>query len=118
MRFFLKEPQSYTHLFQSFRPLVFPGVLASFAALFAQAIDNIYTRFKAASSKGLHVALAEGVSALNCLSSYCFTRFPRSLISSVLQPLGTINSIEQGGWPFINPRMLDLQGARDLSLAQ
>jgi hypothetical protein len=118
MRFFLEEPQSYTHLFRSFRPLVFPGVLASFAALFAQAIDNIYTRFEAAGSKGLHVALAEGVSALDRLGSYCFTGFPRSLIGSVLQPLGTIDSIEQGGWPFIDPRMLDLQGAGDLSLAQ
>jgi hypothetical protein len=117
MRFFLKEPQCYTHLFRSFRPLVFPGVLASFAALFAQAINNIYTRFETTSSTGLHVALAEGVSALNRLSSYCFTRFPRSLIGSVLQPLGTISSIEQGRWPFINPRMLDLQGAGDLSLA-
>ena len=117
MRFFLEEPQCYTHLFRSFRPLVFPGVLASFAALFAQAIDNIYTRFEAAGSTGLHVALAEGVSALDRLGSYCFTGFPRSLMGSVLQPLGTIGSIEQGGWPFIDPRMLDLQGAGDLSLA-
>jgi hypothetical protein len=97
MRFFLEEPQCYTHLFQSFRPLVFPGVLASFAALFAQAINTIYTRFEAAGSTGLPVALAEEVSALNRLSSYCFTRFPRSLIGSVLQPLGTISSIKQGG---------------------
>lgn len=118
MRFFLEEPQCYTHLFRSFRPLVFPGVLASFAALFAQAIDNIYTRFETAGSTGLHVALAEGVSALDRLGSYCFTGFPRSLMGSVLQPLGTIGSIEQGGWPFIDPRMLDLQGAGDLSLAQ
>ena len=117
MRFFLEEPQCYTYLFRSFRPLVFPGVLASFAALFAQAIDNIYTRFEAAGSTGLHVALAEGVSALDRLGSYCFTGFPRSLMGSVLQQLGTIGSIEQGGWPFIDPRMLDLQGAGDLSLA-
>jgi hypothetical protein len=118
MRFFLEEPQCYTHLFRSFRPLVFPGVLASFAALFAQAIDTIYTRFEAAGSTGLPVALAEGVSALDRLGSYCFTGFPRSLMGSVLQPLGTIGSIEQGGWPFIDPRMLDLQGAGELSLAQ
>jgi hypothetical protein len=97
---------------------VFLGVLASFAALFAQAINTIYTRFKAASSTELPVALAEGVSALNRLGSYCFTRFSRFLMGSVLQPLGTISSIKQGGWPFINPRMLDLQGAGELSLAQ
>jgi hypothetical protein len=29
-------------------------------------------------------------------------------MGSVLQPLGTIEGIEQGGWPFIDPRMLDL----------
>jgi hypothetical protein len=84
MRFFLKELQCYTYLFWSFRPLVFLGVLASFAALFAQAINNIYTRFKTAGSTGLYIALAEEVSALNRLSSYCFTRFPRSLIGLVL----------------------------------
>jgi hypothetical protein len=67
MRLFMEEPQCYTHLFRSFCPLVFPGVLASFAALFAQAIDNIHARFEAAGSKGLCVALAEGVSALDRL---------------------------------------------------
>ena len=115
---FLKEPQCYTHIFRSFCPSVFPGVLASFATVFAQAIDSIRGRFEASGSKGLCVALAEGVSALDRLGSYCFTGFPRSLMGSVLQPLGTIEGIEQGGWPFIDPRMLDLQGAGNLSLAQ
>ena len=96
---------------------MFLGVLASFATLFAQAINYIYIHFKATSSIGLGVALAEGVSALDRLSSYCFTRFPRSLLRSVLQLLGTIDSIEQGGWPFLDPCMLNLQGARNLSLA-
>jgi hypothetical protein len=118
IRFFMEEPQTYTHLFRSFRPTVFPGVLASFATLFAQAIDSIYTRFEAMGSKGLCVALAEGVSALDRLGSYCFTGFPKSLMGSVLAPLGTIDGIEQGGWPFIDPRILDLQGAGSLSLAK
>jgi hypothetical protein len=39
-------------------------------------------------------------------------------MGSVLQPLGTIKGIEQGRWPFIDPRMLDLQGASNLSIAQ
>lgn len=97
---------------------MFPGILASFAAVFAQAINSIHTRFEAAGSKGLCVALAEGVSALDRLGSYCFTGFPRSLMGLVLQPLGTIEGIEQGGWLFIDPRMLDLQGAGNLGLAQ
>jgi hypothetical protein len=118
IRFFLEEPQHYTHLFRSFSPTVFPGVLGSFATLFAQAIDSIHMRFDAAGSRGLCVALAEGVSALDRLGSYCFTGFPRSLMGSVLTPLGTIDSIEQGGWPFIDPLILDLRGAGSLSLAK
>src|SRR5689334_6107969 len=118
MRLFLEEPQCYIHVFRSFCPSVFLGVLASFAAVFAQAIDSIRACFKASGSKGLCVALAEGVSALDRLGSYCFTGFLRSLMGSVLQPLGTIEGIEQGGWPFINPRILDLQGAGNLSLAR
>ena len=59
-----------------------------------------------------------GVSALDRLGSYCFTGFPRSLMGSVLKPLGTIDSMEQGAWPYINPRMLDLQGGGGMSLAQ
>lgn len=118
MRFFLEEPQHYTHLLRSFPPSIFPGVLSSFASLFARAIDNMHARFEAAGSRGLCAALAEGVSAVDRLGSYCFTGFPRSLMGSVLTPLGAIDGIEQGGWPFIDPGMLDLQGAGTLSLAR
>lgn len=97
IRFLVKESQHYIHLFQSFSPKVFPGVLGAYATLFAQAIDSIHKQFDATGSKGLCVALAEGVSALDRLGSYCFTGFPRSLMGSVLTPLGTIESIEQGG---------------------
>jgi hypothetical protein len=118
IRFFLEEPQLYTQLFRSFCPLVFPGILGSFATLFAQATESIYERFEATGARGLCVALAEGVSALDRLGSYCFTGFPRSLMGSVLTPLGTIDSIEQGGWPFIDPFMLNLEGAGSLCLAK
>lgn len=60
-------------------------------------------------AKGVDVALAEGVAAMDRLGSYCFTGFPRSLMGSVLKPLNTIESIEQGAWPYIDPRLLDLQ---------
>ena len=109
IRFYLKESHRYTHLLRSFRPSVFPGILGSFARIFGLAIDEIYTRFRAGGSKGLGVALAEGVSALDRLGSYCFTGFPKSLMGSVLGPLGTIDGIQRGAWPYINPQMLDLQ---------
>ena len=56
-------------------------------------IDEIYTKFKAGSLKGLGVALAKNISIFNYLGSYYFTRFPKSLIGLVLSPLGTIDSI-------------------------
>jgi len=119
VRFYLMESHRYTHLLRWFPPSVFPGILGSFARIFGLAIDEIYARFKAGGSKGLSIALAEGVSALDRLGSYCFTGFPKSLMGSVLSPLGTIDGIEQGAWPYINPRMLDLQdGGGSLCLSQ
>jgi hypothetical protein len=118
MRFYLMESRRYTHLLRSFQPSVFPGVLESFATIFRLAIDDIRAGFEATGCEGLGVALAEGVSALDRLGSYCFTGFPRSLMGSVLKPLGTLDGIEQGAWPYINPRILDLQGGGSFSLAQ
>jgi hypothetical protein len=46
IRFFHCETQSYHHLFRSFCPLVFPGVLSSFATLFGQATESLYERFR------------------------------------------------------------------------
>ena len=117
MRFYLREAQRYTHLLRSFRPSIFPGVLGSFAKVFGLAIDDIRRRFEASGCTGLGVALAEGVSALDRLGSYCFTGFPKSLMGSVLNPLGTIDGIERGAWPYIDARMLDLQGSRGLRIA-
>ncbi|KAF2174792.1 hypothetical protein K469DRAFT_770346 [Zopfia rhizophila CBS 207.26] len=118
IRFYLKESRRYTHFLRSFRPSIFPGVLGSFARIFELAINDIHARFEATGCKELSVALAEGVSALDRLGSYCFTGFLRSLMGSVLGPLGTIDGIERGAWPYINPRMLDLQGGGGFSLAQ
>jgi hypothetical protein len=69
--------------------LVFPGILR----IFGLAINKIYTRFKAGGLKGLSITLVESISALNYLKSYCFIRFPKSLIGSVLGPLGIIDGI-------------------------
>jgi hypothetical protein len=119
IRFFLQESQRYTHIFRSFRPSVFPGVLGSFATVFGHAIDEMHARLGATGSKGLCVASAEGVAALDRLGSYCFTGHPRSLMGSVLEPLGAIDSIKTGAWPHINPRLLDMRdGVGKLSVSQ
>lgn len=109
MRFFLCEPAQYSHVLHSFRPSVFPGILACYAKLVDVALNALRERMDARKAKGVDVAMAEGVAALDRLGSYCFTGFPRSLIGSVMKPLDTIDSIEQGAWPYINPRLLDLQ---------
>lgn len=109
MRFFLCEPTEYGHILHSFRPSVFPGILAAYAQLFYVALGELRQRMDARKAKGVDVALAEGVAALDRLGSYCFTGHPRSLMGSVMKPLDTIISIEQGAWPYINPHLLDLQ---------
>lgn len=119
MRFFLCEPAEYSHILHSFRPSVFPGILAAYAQLFHEALDELRQRMDARKAKGVDVALAEGVAALDRLGSYCFTGHPRSLMGSVMKPLDTIISIEQGAWPYLNPRLLDLQtvgGSLNLAL--
>ena len=109
MRFFLCEPERYTHILHSFRPPVFPGILAAYARLFDAALLELRRRMDARKAHGVDVALAEGVAAIDRLGSYCFTGFPKSLMASVMKPLHTIDSIEQGAWPYLDPHLLDLQ---------
>ncbi len=118
IRFFSKERSVFKHLFHSFSPSIYPGILASFAKLFSRAIDHMHTQFRAGGSKGLNVALAEGLAAVDRLGSYCFTGFPKSLIGSVMGPLQTLESVQQGGWPFINPAVLNFCGKGELQLAK
>jgi hypothetical protein len=118
MRFYLQEPQHYIHILRAFQPQIFPRVLGSFARVFELATDEIYLRFQAQGSTGLGVALAEGVAALDRLGHYCFTGSPQVLMSSVLKPLRTMDSLQRGGWPFVDPGMLDLrQGDGTLDIA-
>lgn len=109
IRFYLLEESSFSHVFHCFQPSVYPGVLASFARLFGLAMDEMLSRFELGGSKALGAALAEGVAALDRLGSYCFTGFPTTLMGSVLGPLGAIDGMRYGAWPFINPRMLSLE---------
>jgi len=119
MRFYLQETPHYIHTLRAFRPQIFPQVLGSFARVFELATDEMLLRYRAQGSTGLGVALAEGVAALDRLGHYCFTGSPQVLMSSVLKPLRTIDSLQQGGWPFIDPSILDLrQGEGVLDVAK
>ena len=119
MRFYLQDSSVYAPLMRRFRPAVFPGILAAYARVFDLATNEMLKRFKAQGSKGLGVALAEGVAALDRLGNYCFTGAPQVLMRSVLGPLGTMESITQGGWPFLDPQLLDIRhGEGRLNIAQ
>lgn len=118
MRFYLREPEHYIHILRCFRPSIFPRILGSFARMFEVAMDEMLLRFRAQESTGLGVALSEGVAALDRLGNHCFTGSPQVLMSSVMKPLRTIDSLRRGGWPFIDPHMLDLrhgEGSIDLA---
>ena len=47
MRFFLCEPERYTHILHSFRPAVFPSILAAYARLFDAALHELRRRMDA-----------------------------------------------------------------------
>ena len=102
IQFFLHEPERYSHLLRSFRPMVFLGILKAFARLIDVALGGLYECINICGSQGAIVAQAEGVAALNRLGSYCFTGFPRSLMGSVIKPLGTIDSLALGAWPHLS----------------
>ncbi|OAG33780.1 hypothetical protein AYO21_12132 [Fonsecaea monophora] len=87
LTFFFYEPDEYTHLLYSFRPAVFPGVLATYAYIFDTALGELHRRIDGRKADGVDITLAEGVAAIDRLESYCFTGFPRSLIASVMKPL-------------------------------
>ena len=57
------------------------------------------------------MAQAEGVAALDRLGSYCFNGLPRSLMGSVMKPLGMIDSLVLGAWPYLSSQLLDLRDA-------
>jgi hypothetical protein len=119
MRFYLQETPHYIHILRAFRPQIFPQVLGSFARVFELATDEMLLRYRAQGSTGLGLALAEGVAALDRLGHYCFTGSPQVLMSSVLKPLGTMDSLQRGGWPFLDPDLLDLrQGEGTLDVAK
>jgi hypothetical protein len=73
---------------------VFPGILARYTRLFNSALDELRQRIDSYKAKGVDMALAKGIAAINRLGSYYFIGFPYSLIGSVMKPLYTIKSIE------------------------
>ncbi|GKU12187.1 unnamed protein product [Fusarium langsethiae] len=114
MRIFLKEKQLYAGILRRFSPDIFPGVMVAFAKVVEVAMAEMDRRFRDAGSKGLDMALSEGVAALDRLGNFCFTGDPRVLPTKVMRLLGTMDSLKTCGWPFISPRMLDIRQGQGL----
>ncbi|OAQ59069.2 hypothetical protein VFPPC_12280 [Pochonia chlamydosporia 170] len=109
MRFFLQEKQYYSPVLRRFPSEVFPGILVAFSTVFELAIEEMEQRFRDQGSKGLGLALSEGVAAIDRLGNFCFTGDPRVLPCRVFRPLETMESLRRGGWPYINPDVLDMR---------
>ncbi|KAG9249377.1 uncharacterized protein F5Z01DRAFT_641250 [Emericellopsis atlantica] len=108
-QYFLAEREDYLAILRRFPPTVFPTVLVAFARLFYLALEEMRKRFEDGCRQGLGLALSEGTAALDRLGAFCFTGDPRVLPVRVFRPLGTMQSLRQGAWPFIDPAALDLQ---------
>ncbi|EEU33729.1 uncharacterized protein NECHADRAFT_89203 [Fusarium vanettenii 77-13-4] len=114
MRLFLKEKQLYAGILRRFPPEIFPGILVAFTKVLEAAIVEIDRRFREGGSKGLGIALSEGIAALDRLGNFCFTGDQRVLPTKVIRLLRTIDSLKTYGWPFLSPRMLDIREGRGL----
>lgn len=114
MRFFLQQKAEYLGLLRQFPPVAFPGVLAGFGKVFELALKEMEERFRADGSRGLDLALSEGVAALDRLGNFCFTGDPTVLPTKVLRPLKTVDSLRDGGWPFVSPEILDIRDGQGL----
>ncbi|KAJ4175830.1 hypothetical protein NW755_014739 [Fusarium falciforme] len=111
MRFFLKEKRAYTTVLRSFLPSVFPTILCSFAKLFELGLAEMHRRFLTRAEKGLDLALSEAVAVLDRLGNYCFTGDTRVLMTTVLRPLLTMDSLKLCAWPYVSTDMLDFRGS-------
>ncbi|KAH6959558.1 hypothetical protein BKA56DRAFT_637484 [Ilyonectria sp. MPI-CAGE-AT-0026] len=84
IRLFLKEKQLYAGVLRRFPPEIFPGILIAFAKVLEAAMAEMDCYFREGGSKGLGIALLEGVAALDRLGNFCFTGDSR--------PTATVNS--------------------------
>jgi hypothetical protein len=70
----------------------------------------MYRRFLARAEKGLNLALLEAIAVLDRLGNYYFIGDIRVLMTTMLRPLLTIDSLKLYAWPYISTDMLDFRG--------
>ncbi|KAK2733724.1 hypothetical protein CKAH01_19001 [Colletotrichum kahawae] len=113
--FFCAEHESYIRLFRSIPPQVFPRVIYAYSCIFKLALSKIERRYVAGGERSLDLAHSEAIAILNRLRGYIFTGHKRHLLTTVLQPLSTLDSLWSGAWPYINPAVLGLDSSASSS---
>ncbi|KAH9225256.1 hypothetical protein K456DRAFT_1852614, partial [Colletotrichum gloeosporioides 23] len=111
MRFFLIEVESYVHIFRSMPTNVFPKIVCAYSRIFELALGEMERRFTQGGERGLDLAHSEAVAVMDRLGGYIFTGHERHLPKTVLRPLGTIDSLRNGAWPYIDPALLNFRSS-------
>ncbi|KAM0714630.1 hypothetical protein Q7P37_009926 [Cladosporium fusiforme] len=109
MRFYLKEPHQYRQVLHTFLPEVYPGVLEGFSALFDKAMSSLQDKSELVDVAKGNIAISEAAAALDRLGSYLFSGSAKVVGNSVFRRLGTTDSLRYGGWPYIDPGLLNVQ---------
>lgn len=109
MRFYLQEPHQYRQILHTFLPEVYPGVLDGFSTLFDKAMSSLQEKSEMADRARGNIAISEAAAALDRLGSYLFSGSAKVVGNSVFRDLGTTDSLRYGGWPYIDPGLLNVQ---------
>ncbi|KAK1839922.1 hypothetical protein CCHR01_17455 [Colletotrichum chrysophilum] len=108
MRFFLVEHESFVHIFRSLPLEIFPRIMCAYSRLVKLVLDEMERQFVLGGEQGLDLARSEAVAVVDRLGGYMFSGHPRHLPRTVLRPLGTLESLWAGGWPFLDPAVVSL----------
>ena len=109
MRFYLQEPHQYRQILHTFLPEVYPGVLEGFSTLFDKAMSSLQEKSELVDAAKGNIAISEAAAALDRLGSYLFSGSAKVVGNSVFRHLGTTDSLRYGGWPYIDPGLLNVQ---------
>lgn len=107
--FYLHKKDAYIGILRRFPPAIFPRVLSSLSRMFELIVEEMQQRHTQQGGQGLGLALSEGIAALDRLGKYCFTGNPRVLPRKVFALTGSLEGLNKGGWPYINPDILDMR---------
>lgn len=105
----MHKKDTYTSILRQFTPSIFPHILSSLARVFELIVEEIQRRHIQQKEQGLRLALLEGIATVDRLGKYCFTGNPQVLPRKVFALTGTLESLSKGGWPYIDPGILNMQ---------